>query len=83
MAELKLLYTDRSLNLYGSARIVLEGMFSRDENNDIFLTPDCSSIEELDHYIDGFKHDLERARNQAKIAFDAARTGPPRNPFSD
>jgi hypothetical protein len=83
MAELKLLYTDRSLNPHGSAWIVLEGGFSRDEDHNILLTPDCSSIEDLNNYIDGFKHDLERARNQATTAFEAAKARPPRDPFSD
>jgi len=84
-AELKLIYTDRSLNLHGSAWLVLEGSFSRDKDGGIVLTPDFASIEELliDHYIAGLKHDLERARNQAKRAFEAAKTKPPRDPFLD
>jgi outer membrane murein-binding lipoprotein Lpp len=83
MAELKLLYSDRSLLLHGSAWIALAGGYSQDKDGTIFLTPECSSVEELSHYIDGFKHDLERARNQAKAAFEAAKDKPPRDPFLD
>jgi hypothetical protein len=49
MAELKLQYSDQSLLLHGSAWIVLEGGYSRAEDGALFLTPECSSIEELDH----------------------------------
>jgi hypothetical protein len=83
MAEFKLLYSDRSLLLHGSAWIVLEGGYSRDADGTLFLTPECSSIEELNHYIDGFKHDLERARNQATAAFEGAKAKPPTDPFLD
>ncbi len=83
MAELKLLYSDRSLLLHGSALIVLAGGYSQDEDGKILLTAECSSIEELNHYIDGFEHDLERARNQARAAFEDAKAKPPIDPFLD
>ena len=81
MAELNLLFTDRSLNLYGSARIVLEGSYSRDKNDNILLTPDCATFEELNHYIDGLVGNLERARKGGKIAFEKAKTRPRPSPF--
>jgi hypothetical protein len=83
MAELKLVYSDRSSLLHGSAWIVLGGGYSQDKDGRILLTAECSSIEELSHYIDGLKHDLERARIQAATAFEAAKTKPPRDPFLD
>jgi hypothetical protein len=42
MAELKLLYSDRSLLLHGSAWITLAGGYSQDKGGTIFLTPECS-----------------------------------------
>ena len=82
MAELNLLYNDHSLSRDGSAWIVLEGGFSRHENGLIQLTPECATVDELNHCIDGLVSTLERARRQGKIAFEKAQKRPPRSPFT-
>jgi hypothetical protein len=83
MAELKLLYDERGPSRYGNAWIVLEGGYSSNADGTILLTPDCGGIEGLNQHIDGFVHDLERIRNQATAAFEAAQSKPPRDPFSE
>jgi hypothetical protein len=60
----------------GSAYIVLGGGHSVDEQGNRLLTPDCGSVEELEHYINNFKHDLERILVQARLAFQKASTSP-------
>jgi hypothetical protein len=70
------------LSANGSAWIVLRGSYSHDEEGNILLTPDCATIEELCHHIDGLKHDLERIQKQGRNAFETARLRPKKSPLT-
>lgn len=53
------------------AAIYASGFTRRDPEGPPFLTPDCSSFDELDSEIDRLKRELEEIRKKARSMFPA------------